>query len=117
VLLSSHVLSEVEAICDRIGVLRDGRLLAVETVAALRARVVRRALVRWPGEPPAGLADLAGVERVERRGHEVTLWVRGDGRALLERLAHEPFEHFVFPEPELEDAFLSFYREARDGGA
>ncbi len=110
VLLSSHVLSEVEAVCGRVAVLRAGELLAVEGIGALRGRLTRRLEVRFRGPVPADLAALPGVTRAETAGDAATLWLRGDVNPLLRRLATCEVEHLVFPEPQLEDVFLDLYR-------
>jgi ABC-2 type transport system ATP-binding protein len=110
VLFSSHVLSEVEAMCGRVAVLRAGELLAVENIETLRARLVRRLEARFRGPAPADLAVLPGVTRAEVAGSEATLWLQGDVNPLLRRLAACEVEHLVFPEPQLEDVFLELYR-------
>jgi ABC-2 type transport system ATP-binding protein len=110
VLLSSHVLSEVEAVCGRVAVLRAGELLAVESLSALRGRLTRRLEARFRGPAPDDLAALPGVTRVEVTGDAATLWLRGDVNPLLRRLAGCEVEHLVFPEPQLEDIFLDLYR-------
>jgi ABC-2 type transport system ATP-binding protein len=112
VLFSSHVLSEVEAVCGRVGVLRSGELLAVESIETLRARLVRRLDVRFRGAVPVGLSAVPGVTRAEVTGGQATLWLKGDVNPLLARLAQCPVEHLVFPEPQLEDVFLDLYRQS-----
>ena len=113
VLFSSHVLSEVESVCGRVGVLRAGELLAVETIEALRARLVRRCEIRFHGAAPPELESLPGITRAERSGANATLWLRGgDVNPLLSVLACHSVEHFVFPEPRLEDIFLDLYRRS-----
>ncbi len=116
VLFSSHVLSEVEAVCGRVAILRQGEVVALETIARLREKVLRKARVRFAGDPPPGLREVAGVARSEGRGREMTLWIRGDVNPLLRALAAATVEEVAFPEPELEDIFLAYYQpERRDG--
>jgi ABC-2 type transport system ATP-binding protein len=115
VLLSSHVLSEVEAVCGRVAVLRAGELLAVERIETLRGRLTRRLEVTFRGPAPGDLGALPGVTRTETSGANATLWLRGDVNPLLRRLAGCEVEHLVFPEPQLEDVFLDLYRGG--GGA
>ena len=110
VLLSSHVLSEVEAVCSRVAIVRAGEIVAMETIEKLRANVVRRLRVRFRGEVPPALAQLPEVTRAEINGSSAVLWVRGDLNALLRALSAARVEDLVFPEPELEDIFLSYYR-------
>ena len=109
VLLSSHVLSEVETVCRRIAILRQGEIVALETIDNLRDKVVRKLTVRFRDGVPR-LSDVPGVSRCEVQGREALLWVRGDLNALLRMLAQVEIEEMVFPEPELEDIFLSYYQ-------
>lgn len=110
ILFSSHILPEVEAICGRVAILRAGKIVAMETVRALRHALVRRLRVRFRGAAPAGLDAVAGVTRVTAGEREAELFVQGDLNPILRRLAMEEIEDLVFPEPELEDVFMAHYR-------
>jgi ABC-2 type transport system ATP-binding protein len=110
VLFSSHVLSEAESVCHRVAMLRAGEVVALETIEALRDKVVRKLTVRFPGAVPAGLDKVAGVERSEARGTELALWVRGDVNPILRALAAHELADVAFPEAELEDIFMAYYR-------
>jgi ABC-2 type transport system ATP-binding protein len=109
VLFSSHVLSEVEALCERVAVLGAGRLLALENIEALRARVVRRVRARFSGPVLRSLADVPGVERCEIEGEEARFQLRGDVNPLLRYLAEAGVRDVALPEPELEDVFFGYF--------
>ncbi|HMA54449.1 MAG TPA: ABC transporter ATP-binding protein [Acidobacteriota bacterium] len=113
VFFSSHVLSEVEAVCTRVAILRAGELVAVESVDDLRTRMLRRLEVRFRADVPPDLGTVEGVARSEIEGRNATLWVRGDVNPVLRRVAREEVERFVFPEAELEDIFLAYYKGGR----
>jgi len=113
VFFSSHVLSEVEAVCSRVAILRAGEVVAVESIDKLRGKMLRRLKVRFREAAPADLSGTPGVARSEIVGNEAVIWVRGDVNPLLRRLAQTGVENFVFPEPELEDIFMSYYREGK----
>jgi len=113
VLFSSHVLSEVQAVCSRVAILRAGEIVALESIGKLREKVLRRMRVRFAGEAPPGLDRIEGVARVEKAGAETTLWVRGDVNAIVHALAAAKLDDLAFPEPELEDIFLGYYRQER----
>jgi len=111
ILFSSHVLSEVEAVCRRVAILRQGEIVALETIENLRDKVIRRMSVTFRGTAPS-LANVPGISRFEVNGRQATLWVRGDLNPLLRMLADSGIDEMVFPEAELEDIFLSYYQNA-----
>jgi len=107
---SSHVLSEVDRTCDRVGVLRSGRLVALLSVHESRAASTRRMSVEFRGSPPIPALEAAGA-LVERCSvNRVELRVPGDLQPLLGVLAQHAVLHLAFPEPSLEEAFNSFYQ-------
>jgi ABC-2 type transport system ATP-binding protein len=105
------MLSEVETVCKRVAILRQGEIVALETIDNLRDKVVRKLTVRFRGEAPR-FSEVPGISRFELKGREAVLWVRGDLNPLLRRLAEAEVDEMVFPEPELEDIFLSYYQHA-----
>jgi ABC-2 type transport system ATP-binding protein len=111
--LSSHILSEVELLCDRIGILRAGRLIDEGTLEELRHLSARTVEVTF-SEPHADidrLRHVEGVEVVRIEDHHVTLQVRGEMRALLQVLAQLPVASLDSSEPSLEEIFLIHYRQ------
>jgi len=108
VVFSSHVLPEVEAISNRVGVLRDGRLVSNDALAALRQKRVRNVTLRYDGVP-AHLDDVTGVSDVREVAGRIELRVAGDLAPLLRRLADTPPADLTIQEPSLEEAFRSFY--------
>jgi len=116
VFLSSHDLREVEQIADRVGVIRDGRLVAVEQVeklAELRERTMEVTFRRPPVDLAAGL-DGVRIIGTHDEGRRIEMSVRGSPRALLERLAREDVVDLVYPPADLESVFLHYYSQ-RDG--
>ncbi len=121
VFLSSHILPEVERVCDRVGIIREGRLVAVETVASLKARAGRRVEVTFAEPvPPEVFQGLPGVQELEVRGRRLRGFVRGEMAPFLRALAALPVVDLLSREPSLEEVFLAFYAagaEDREGGA
>jgi beta-exotoxin I transport system ATP-binding protein len=111
VLLSSHMLSEVETVCRRVAILKAGEIVALETIDNLRDKVVRKLTVKFRRDVPQ-FSGVPGISRFEMRDREAVLWVRGDLNPLLRVLAGAEVDDMVFPEPELEDIFLSYYQNA-----
>ena len=114
VFLSSHNLAEVERVADRVGIIREGRMVAVEHIDNLRALRARRMDVTLEGPLDGGFFDgLAGVRvaAVKHDGRRIELIVQGSPRELLARLATAPVADLVFPPADLESVFLHYYRD------
>jgi ABC-2 type transport system ATP-binding protein len=109
VFLSSHVLSEVEALCDRVAILRAGRLAEVGTLAQMRHLSAVTVEASFAGSPPTALDKVAGVSAVRVAGHNVTCQVRGPIDDLLTTLAAAHPQTLLSREPSLEELFLSIY--------
>jgi ABC-2 type transport system ATP-binding protein len=110
VFLSSHNLPEVEALCDRVAIIREGRLLAVEHIEALKARALRRLEIHF-GTPVAAteFERLPGVKDVVARDGVVRCTVVGDIDAVIKAAARYKVVNVVSHEPSLEEIFLAFY--------
>ncbi|GAP63987.1 ABC-2 type transport system ATP-binding protein [Ardenticatena maritima] len=111
VFFSSHIMSEVEAVAQRVGIIRRGRVVEVAEPETLIRRALRRVRVRFR-EPVAedALADLEGVSLLEwQDGTEVWLEVRGTLDALVQRLATLPLLDMDVERPSLEEVFLAYY--------
>ena len=103
VFLSSHVLSEVQTVCDRVGILRDGRLRAVESVEALTHVEFRRIEILTREEIDAEiLRRVPGASEVRVDGRRAKLQLRGDFDPLLRALADSYVEDLRLQEPTLE---------------
>jgi ABC-2 type transport system ATP-binding protein len=110
IFLSSHILSEVEALCDRVGIIRDGRLVAVERTSELKARAVRHARARFASPPdPRVLDGVIGVSQARVEGNEILCSIAGPTGALVKALAAMDALDLSLREPTLEDVFLAYY--------
>jgi ABC-2 type transport system ATP-binding protein len=111
VFLSSHILSEVEALCDRVGILRRGRLVDQGTLAELRHLGAQTIEVTFEGAVPS-FAELPGVHATEAGANALRFEVTGGVRPLLARLAEERVVSLTSREPSLEEIFLHHYDES-----
>ena len=108
VFLSSHILSEVEALCDRVAILRSGRLVEVGTLADLRHLSALSVEATFTQAPP-DLSLVPGVSDIELDGNRVRLRVHGSVEPLLERLTAVGVTQLLSREPSLEELFLAQY--------
>jgi beta-exotoxin I transport system ATP-binding protein len=111
VFLSSHVLSEVQHVADRVGLIREGRLELVDTVDNLRARAfttVEATLAEPP--PPDAFVGLPGVRLLDQHGDVIRFGLEGEIDPLLKALARFHVKALDVHEADLEDVFLARYR-------
>jgi ABC-2 type transport system ATP-binding protein len=113
VLLSSHILSEVEALCDRVTIIREGKAVDNGTLAELR-HLTRTSISAQLKSVPSGLAELRGVHDLEVAGKRVRCQVDPDGlNGLLGRLVPFGVRSLTSQPPTLEDLFLRHYGSER----
>jgi len=108
IFLSSHILSEVEALCDRIGILREGLLVEMGTLAEMRHLSALTIEATFEGPVP-DITGVPGVSSVEVVGHFVRCHVRGTIEPLLKVLAASGVQELLSREPSLEELFLAQY--------
>ncbi|MBC8171692.1 MAG: ABC transporter ATP-binding protein [Anaerolineae bacterium] len=110
VFLSSHILSEVQAICDRVAILRDGQLKAVERVTDLTHADFRWVTLRLrEAVTPAQLATVAGVSDISQIEDGLRLRLTGDFDPLLRAISPYYVQDIQVQEPSLEEIFLTYY--------
>jgi len=110
VFLSSHVLSEVEKTCDRVAIIRDGRLVKVDRVDALRDLAHHQVELRFAGPVPAeAFEKIDGVSDVTAEAHVLRLRVTGAISPVVQVAARYELLDFVSREPSLEETFLAEY--------
>ena len=113
VFLSSHVLSEVEKTCTRVGIVREGRLVRIGGIAEVKAIKRYEITISFSSPvPPETFASLEGVEKVEslNDGHAVRLAMQGAADAVVKAAARYPVVSLTSYEPSLEDIFLRYYQ-------
>ncbi len=123
VFLSSHNLTEVERACDRVAIIREGRLVKTATVQALVGDLTRSVNLLLERPAPAGTFVLDGVTVLSSTGQDVHLMVRGDVNPLLRCLATLDVRDIAISTPDVEDLFFRYYdgsvagSEGRTGAA
>jgi ABC-2 type transport system ATP-binding protein len=108
VFLSSHILSEVEALCDRVAILRDGQLAEIGTLAEMRHLAALTVEASFDAAPP-DLRRVPGVSAVQVDGHTVRCQVHGSVEPLLKVLSAAGVHQLLSREPSLEELFLAHY--------
>jgi ABC-2 type transport system ATP-binding protein len=115
VFLSSHILSEVERVCDRVGIVKEGKLVDVSLIETLVQKKVRHMDVLFRGDvDKKEFEQLPQVSEVQHFDSHMRITIQGDIDAVIKQLAHHEVEDLTFKQPSLEDFFLSFYGNQGD---
>jgi ABC-2 type transport system ATP-binding protein len=115
VFLSSHVMPEVERLCDRAAIIREGRLVAIEDIGDLKTRSVKTIDLHFEGPAPVeAFATLPGVEISESTRDAIRLRVQGSVDPVIKTAARYEVLDIESHEPSLEDVFLAFYGKGED---
>jgi ABC-2 type transport system ATP-binding protein len=114
ILFSSHTLSEVERLCERAVILREGRVVADKALAELRSSAPREVLLRWKSAHDAAGAPPRGLTVLERRGDLWRCHMTGPPDQLTAWLAGRPLEDLVIGPPDLEALFRRYYEGGGD---
>ena len=110
VFVSSHVLSEVEHICDVVGIVREGHLAKVGPLSELAGMRAHRVMIEFADPSAVNGLKVPGLEQVSVEGARVTGMYRGDFGPLISALSGKPVKTLDSREPTLEEIFLSYYR-------
>ena len=111
IFISSHVLSEVEHVCDRVGIVREGHLVTVGQLDELAGMRAHRVEIEFADTPPIErIRAIPGLEQIEVHDHRVSGIFRGEFEPLLATLASSRVTKFESREPSLEEVFLGFYK-------
>ncbi len=122
VFFSSHILPEVQAVADRVGIIRDGQLVAIKRVEEMIVQHFKRMHLSFDKAPPADAFALNGVREIERSmridqgGQTITLEVRGGLRALLQAALRYDVQGLETEAVSLEDVFLAYYNDDKGEG-
>jgi len=110
IFFSSHILSEVQKMCDRVAIIKEGELIQVETIDNLTRNNFKTITLRYD-EPAKPIQDLPGVKGQEAHGNDIRLLYSGDIKALLRRVQEEPIRDLRIEEPSLEEIFMHYYEK------
>ncbi|MHC4218031.1 MAG: ABC transporter ATP-binding protein [Planctomycetota bacterium] len=115
VFFSSHTLSEVERLCDRVAIVREGRIVADETLEALRSKARRQVTIRWAANARPAEIDVPSLLEIDER--EERRWrgtLKGPVPELIRWLHERPVEDLAIGHPDLENLFLRYYEKEVD---
>ena len=111
VFLSSHVLSEVERICDWVAIIRQGGIVTMGALPDIKRKQRRRLIVEFDEKIGNIPPQIEGAELIQYSKNRCHYLVEGDSKMIIKQLSGLPVKDMIFPEPELEDIFLDYFKE------
>jgi ABC-2 type transport system ATP-binding protein len=115
IFLSSHILPEVEKVCDRVGIIRQGKLVTVETIETLKSHSIRKLEIHFAGTIPKDkFVSVPGVRDIVVQDKVLTCTVIGSLDALVKAAAKFEVINIISHEPSLEEIFMTYYNEGRN---
>lgn len=110
VLMSSHFLPEIEGVCERVGIVKDGNLIAVDEVEDMSAKHIKTLEVRFEAEPDLSNFKIDQIARIDNKGDLLYhMEVKGDVNPVIAALAKERVRDITFQPVSLEHLFMEFY--------
>ena len=115
IFLSSHILPEVEKVCDRVGIIRQGKLVTVETIESLKSHAVRQLEIHFAAPvPKEKFINIPGVRDIVVQDNLLTCTVVGSLDALVKTAARFEVVNIISHEASLEDIFMTYYSEGKN---
>ncbi len=108
VFFSSHILGEVQKLCTRVGIIREGKIVEISDIRSLQQNNYKKIGLTAPGVSPDAFA-LPGVTECQQEGDALRFFFRGDINAVLQRLGQMQVTDLTIEEPTLEEIFMHYY--------
>lgn len=110
ILFSSHILSEVQKMCDRIAILKDGKVISLENIETMRSNAYKKIILRMSETTEIRTLDMEGVSSFEQNGEKASFLFKGDVNMLLDSLRQHRLLDILIEEPPLEEIFMHYYK-------
>lgn len=111
ILFSSHILSEVQRLCDRVAIIKEGQLIALEKISTLQENNYKKIKLETKEFLAANFFNLPGVSKIEIRDHIVSFLFRGNINMMMKKLAELELTNLLIEEPDLEEIFMHYYEK------
>lgn len=114
IFFSSHILSEVQKLCDRVGIIKNGKILKVETMSQLRENNYKKVAFEYAADGNSQVKHMAAIEGIsqfEQKDNNVSFLYRGNINQIVDELSKLDLLQLDFAEPDLEEIFMHYYDE------
>jgi len=110
VFLSSHILSEVQRLCSRVAIIKEGKIVKIEKMSELEKSNYSKIKIEAKNTIPDGYFDIEGVSGLKTENHSTTFMFKGDINSMTKKIAALDLVTLWVEEPDLEDIFLHYYQ-------
>jgi ABC-2 type transport system ATP-binding protein len=110
ILFSSHILSEVQKMCNRVAIIKEGRIINIDTMSALKENNYKKIAVETRTAPDKAYFAFDGVTSLEIKDNSASFIYRGSVNAIMKKLAALDLSNVSIDEPDLEEIFMHYYR-------
>lgn len=111
ILFSSHILSEVQRLCDRVAIIKDGRIVTVEKISTLKENTYKKFKIDTNSVIDKNLFNIDGVNQLEQDGGSVSFLFRGNINSIMKKIAEIEIANLWVEEPDLEEIFMHYYEK------
>ena len=111
ILLSSHILSEVQRLCNRVAIIKDGKIVTVSTVDELKKDSYKRFHIETNENVAEDYFKIDGVSDMKNDGNTHSFIYKGDLNAIISKLSTIKINNFTAEEPDLEEIFMHYYEK------
>ncbi|ETA79368.1 ABC transporter ATP-binding protein [Youngiibacter fragilis] len=111
VLFSSHILGEVQKLCHRVAIIKDGRIIRLDNIENLRGETYKRFNIETEDKLYNGLLDLPGVDDVLKDEKSASFLYKGDINLVMKELSGLKLKNILIEEPSLEEVFMHYYEK------
>lgn len=111
ILFSSHILSEVQRLCDRVAIIKDGRIVTVEKISTLKENTYKKFKIETSSHVDMAIFKVDGVNQLEIDGNTISFLFKGNINSIMKKIAEIEIVNLWVEEPDLEEIFMHYYEK------
>ncbi|RNC29084.1 MAG: putative ABC transporter ATP-binding protein YxlF [Candidatus Dichloromethanomonas elyunquensis] len=109
ILLSSHILGEVQRLCDRVAIIKEGKIVELQRISSLQERAYKKIKIQVPEDLDSNYFQIDGVSNVEVKQNIISFMYKGNVNAIMKKISEIKIVNIWIEEPDLEEIFLHYY--------
>jgi ABC-2 type transport system ATP-binding protein len=109
ILFSSHILSEVQRLCDRVAIIKEGKIVTVEKISTLKENTYKKFKVEIKNPLPTDYFNINGIHNLETKDHVTSFLYKGNINSVLKKISDIEINNLWIEEPDLEEIFMHYY--------